>query len=129
MVGNVNGKVVVLAGTGEYFSLDDLGTGQQNYAYGIFDNDGSVTNITVDDMLKQTVVMSESKQGSNGNERMTFYAISHNALEEGHKGWRLELPEGYVVTSDSGFYGSKNEVATYTATRIDSSSRTNCSVN
>ena len=128
MVGKVQGKTVILAGTGEYFSFDDLGSGKQNYAYGIFDDDGKASGIMVDDLLRQDVLLGISQQGVGDHDDRTYYAITHNAIEEKHKGWMLVLPEGYVVTSDSTFYGSKNEIAMYSLTKIDnaSSGKNNC---
>lgn len=117
-IGQVGNKTAILLGTGTYLHLNDMMNTKQNYAYGIFD-DGTAENIATGDLLTQT--FTENKQaGSNGNENLTFYEITQNKDEDDtKKGWRLVLPKGYTITSDSAFYGPHNEVAIYTATKAE----------
>lgn len=130
VVGRVpNGKVVVLAGTGEYFSFDDMRGTPQNYAYGIFDDEGTATVLSNDTegLLLQEFGSEEAE--SKVDKNLTYMSITQNALDQGkHKGWMLKLPAGYVVSSDSGFYGPKNQVAVYTATKIDNEGNLSCNV-
>ena len=137
-VTQVSGKTVVLVGTGEYFSMDDIRrTNQQNYAYGFFDDemeqeDGKKVRpekLTTADLVEQTIgYYSDDKlvmQNASGAE-MNFLTVSQNALQEHHKGWRLVLPDNYTITSDAGVYNGK--VAYYTATKTDPTNSTQCEV-
>ena len=136
IVGKVNNqKTVVLVGTGEYFSFNDLTNATQNYAYGIFDEKGDVTNVDSSKLLTQNFTKKNSKV-SDDDSRLTYLEISHNkAGDEGQpaeadvQGWKLVLPQGYVITSDAGFYGPQNQIATYTATRIQEEGNRSCNVN
>ena len=134
----VGGKTVILVGTGEYFSLDEVkDTTQQNYAYGFFD-DGVTEEITVGELQEQ--VMGNLHSGlsftDETNREVELLQVTRNGLCASitdkcpvvHKGWKLKLPEGFVITSDSGFYGSENQLATYTATRVDKTLSTQCEV-
>ncbi|MBO7081424.1 MAG: hypothetical protein J6V99_05255 [Neisseriaceae bacterium] len=138
----VQDKTVVLFGTGGYLTESDLYAAGPNYAYGIFDDDtaspagvavgGSVGDTgaspsfggaTSSNLLRQEMeVTSVTKTADNGRELKYYGATSRELDPEVHKGWRLELPSGYVVTSDSGVYGPANEVTTYTITRVNSES-------
>ena len=130
VVGRVpNGKVVVLAGTGEYFSFDDMRGTPQNYAYGIFDDEGTATVLSNDTEGLLLQEFGSEEKTSKVDKNLTYMSITQNALDQGkHKGWMLKLPEGYVVSSDSGFYGPKNQVAVYTATKIDNVGNLSCNV-
>ena len=128
VVGRVpNGKVVVLAGTGEYFHFDEMLSNAQNYAYGIFDDDGTASVSSNDaDLLVQR--FGTEQKVSKVDTDLTYMSITQNALEDNHKGWKLELPQGYVISSDSEFYGPKNQVAVYTATKVDDVGNRSCNV-
>ncbi|MBQ9683186.1 MAG: hypothetical protein IJV35_07965 [Neisseriaceae bacterium] len=129
VVGQVNGgRTVVLAGTGEYFHLDDMRTTSQNYAYGIFDDEGnaSVSSDSTDLLVQE---FGTATAASKTDERMTYLSITQNALKDEHKGWKLVLPKGYTISSDSGFYGPKNQVAIYTAVRVNNEGNRSCQVN
>lgn len=128
------GATVVLVGTGEYFSFADLTDASQNYAYGFIDEDGTA-KLTSDNLLVQefgyldengTLHANHSKSGADGN---TYFSVTNRKMEDGHKGWKLVLPQGYVITSDSGFYGPNKEIATYTATKINEKGNRSCNVN
>lgn len=128
VVGRVNGgKTVVLAGTGENFHLDDMREHKQNYAYGIFDEDGTASVSSNDNDLLVQEFGTEKRQSEN-NESLTYLSVTQNALEDHHKGWRLVLPSGYVISSDSAFYGPKNQIATYTAVRVNNQGNSACNV-
>lgn len=128
VVGRVNGgKTVVLAGTGENFHLDDMREHKQNYAYGIFDEDGTASVSSNDNDLLVQEFGTEKRQSEN-NESLTYLSVTQNALEDHHKGWRLVLPRGYVISSDSAFYGPKNQIATYTAVRVNNQGNSACNV-
>ena len=126
-IGKVGNKTAILLGTGTYLSFDDMRAGTQNYGYGIFD-DGSVSETITADKLHVQEFTKNTRKGENGLEDLTYYEITHNPIPDDAKGWRLVLPEGFTVTSDSAFYGPNNEVAIYTATKINNTNKTQCEV-
>ncbi|MBQ9183943.1 MAG: hypothetical protein IJ143_09255 [Neisseriaceae bacterium] len=126
-IGKVGNKTAILLGTGTYLSFDDMRAGTQNYGYGIFD-DGSVSETITADKLHVQEFTKNTRKGENGLEDLTYYEITHNQIPDDAKGWRLVLPEGFTVTSDSAFYGPNNEVAIYTATKINNTNKTQCEV-
>lgn len=126
-VGNVGSRTAVLIGTGTYLSFDDMLSSTQNYAYGIFD-DGTVSSTISTSELHNQEFTTTTKSGENGKENYTFHEITHHPIPDDAKGWRLTLPKNYTVTSDSAFYGPNNEVATYTATKIEDKGNRQCHV-
>ena len=135
----VGSKTVILVGTGEYFSIDEIRDAtQKNYAYGFFDDDGKTGTIEVGELNEQ--VMSNLGTGlsfkDETDRKVELLNVTAKPLCTSiagecsviHKGWKLILPEGFVITSDSGFYGSTNQLATYTATRVDKTLSTQCEV-
>ncbi|MBQ9259804.1 MAG: hypothetical protein IJ187_08155 [Neisseriaceae bacterium] len=126
-IGKVGNKTAILLGTGTYLSFDDMRAGTQNYGYGIFD-DGSVSETITADKLHVQEFTKNTRKGENGLEDLTYYEITHNPIPDDAKGWRLVLPEGFTVTSDSAFYGPHNEIALYTATKINNTNKTQCEV-
>ena len=126
-VGKVGSRTAILIGTGTYLSFDDMLNSTQNYAYGIFD-DGTVSSTISPSELHNQEFTTTTKPGENGKENYTFHEITHYPIPDDAKGWRLTLPKGYTVTSDSAFYGPNNEVATYTATQIFDTGNRQCNV-
>ena len=126
-IGKVGNKTAILLGTGTYLTFNDMLADTQNYGYGIFD-DGSVSTTIKPNELHVQTFTSSYRTGENGMENYTFYEITHNPIPDDAKGWRLILPKGFTVTSDSAFYGPQNQLATYTATKIDDVGNKQCNV-
>ena len=126
-IGQVGDKTAILLGTGTYLTFDDMRAGTQNYGYGIFD-DGTVSTTIDASELHVQEFTANSRKGENGLEDYTFYEVTHNPMPDDAKGWRLVLPKGFTITSDSAFYGPQNQLATYTATKIDDVGNKQCNV-
>lgn len=129
-VAKVKGKTVVLFGTGETFNEDQLRDAGQNYAYGIFEEDvlsGAASGkILLEQEIKTNYVSSKDLTGEH---ELKYYEGTANELDEKiHKGWRLKLPYGYVVTSDAGIYGPNDEIVTYTINKTSEDRSNSCSI-
>ena len=129
-VAKVKGKTVVLFGTGETFNEDQLRDAGQNYAYGIFEEDvlsGAASGkILLEQEIKTNYVKSKDLTGEH---ELKYYEGTANELDEKiHKGWRLKLPYGYVVTSDAGIYGPNDEIVTYTINKTSEDKSNSCSI-
>ena len=86
----------VIFNTGRYFDpIADGSTTQQNYAYGLFDKDG--TAIAESALLNQSMGTTATASNSAG----TYYEASKNQLSGSHKGWRLSLPQGFMSVDDA----------------------------
>ena len=86
----------VIFNTGRYFDpVVDGSTTQQNYAYGLFDKDG--TAIAESALLNQSMGTTATASNSAG----TYYEASKNQLSGSHKGWRLSLPQGFMSVDDA----------------------------
>lgn len=86
----------VIFNTGRYFDpIADGSTTQQNYAYGLFDKDG--TAIAESALLNQSMGTTATASNSAG----TYYEASKNQLSDSHKGWRLSLPQGFMSVDDA----------------------------
>lgn len=83
------GRLTVFFGTGSYLSVDDLGTSEQNHAYGIFDNNAPVSH---SDLLNQTIA-AENDASLAGS----LWMLSSNALDSHHKGWYITLRPGQII--------------------------------
>ena len=119
----------VVAGTGQYFSLADISPSVQNYALGLFADQGPITDA---DLLGQNFIDNgkevDAIYSSNKTLTQKIYQVSKNAIESKHKGWRLSLLKGQAIVDQPGI--SRNKVATFTAVRTTPNSSANvCSVN
>lgn len=119
----------VVAGTGQYFSLADISPSVQNYALGLFADQGPITDA---DLLEQNFTDNGEKvdaiYSSNKTLTQKIYQVSKNAIESKHKGWRLSLLKGQAIVDQPGI--RRNKVATFTAVRTTPDSSANvCSVN
>lgn len=121
------GHLYVIVGTGQYFSLSDISSGQQNYALGLFAEQGPITD---GDLLGQSFGSSEEVDAiysSNKNLTQRIYQVSQNALQSNHKGWRLTLLPGQAIVSQPGVRA--NRVATFTAVRSLPNTQNVCMAN
>ena len=91
-----NGYTVIFS-TGKYFTVEDsTRRNLQNYAYGLFDTDGS--KIAETSLLGQTI---NSVAPVASQTDRTYYSASQNALSDKHKGWKLSLPSGFISIDDA----------------------------
>ncbi|WP_156503591.1 pilus assembly protein [Eikenella longinqua] len=121
------GHLYVIAGTGQYFSLNDVAPGVQNYALGLFAEQGPISD---NDLLGQSIGSSEDVDAiysTNKNLQQKLYQITRNALQSHHKGWRLKLLSGQAIVSQPGVRA--NRVATFTAVRSLPNSTNVCKAN
>lgn len=107
---NGSGYTVVFS-TGQYFTSvhNNAMTNEQNYAYGLFDKEGTL--ISANDLLDQSVETMPATV-SNGGAR-SYYKVSKNTVQSNHKGWRLQLPKGLMSTDSA--YVRSNRVAQFFA--------------
>lgn len=90
-----NGSYTVIFSTGKYFDGSDASPSQKNYAYGLFDKDGS--QISENRLLNQQAGKNPvATQGSR-----VYYSTTRNGLNDSHMGWRFEMPEGFISVSDA----------------------------
>lgn len=92
----------VIFSTGRYFdekNNEDRNTAQQNYAYGLFDKDGSA--ISESDLLKQEIIMTQVASLTVDKGSRTFYKATENKPADGQKGWQLKLPTGFISIDDA----------------------------
>lgn len=90
-----NGRYTVIFNTGQYFKpADGTAQGLQNYAYGLFDTDGS----TIDEssLTQQQISTQVAAVGSR-----TYFGATSHALSANARGWRLQLPSGYIGIDDA----------------------------
>lgn len=92
---NINGRLYVMAGTGQLFSTDALKTTQQNYAYGFFDSGTSINGL--DNLLKQNI--GTKITAANPRENVAAWGMSNNQITAQHQGWYVELPKGQLVST------------------------------
>ncbi|MBH5328899.1 hypothetical protein H9Q10_04365 [Eikenella sp. S3360] len=121
------GHLYVIVGTGQYFSLNDVAPGVQNYALGLFAEQGPISD---NDLLGQSFGSSEDVDAiysTNKNLQQKLYQVSQNALQSNHKGWRLTLLPGQAIVSQPGIRA--NRVATFTAVRSLPNSTDVCQAN
>lgn len=113
----VNGKLMVVAATGQYFSEKDLNTTQQNYAYGfIVDETRNGGVVQADSLLQQTVVEDVTKQTGLAGTNIKVYTITEKEMQPEHNGWRLTLLPGQNVAANA--VVRKRQVAEFTAVRM-----------
>lgn len=121
----VGGRLYVVVGTGQYFSLSDIASNVQNYALGLFADMGPITET---DLLQQSV----NSTGTEVNAIVSttekaleqkLYTITTNPLTTAHKGWKLKLLPGQSIVSASNIH--RNRVATFTAVRSIASLESN----
>lgn len=121
----VGGRLYVVVGTGQYFSLSDIASNVQNYALGLFADMGPITEA---DLLQQYV----NSTGTEVNAIVSttekaleqkLYTITTNPLTAANKGWRLKLLPGQSIVSASNIHRSR--VATFTAVRSIASLESN----
>lgn len=98
----VNSKLMVIVGTGRYFSEKDLNSKQQNYAYGLI-ADGKTEAIPDDEntLLHQEITTNVTSETSLNPAEMAVYSVTENPINETHRGWRLKLLEGTNISADS----------------------------
>lgn len=100
-----NGKLYVIAGTGQYLTANALDSNQQNYAYGFFDTGETLTQ---SDLLSQTIGPKITEGvGAITAANASAWTISDNELTDAHKGWYITLPKGQIVTADANIYRDK----------------------
>ena len=121
----VGGRLYVVVGTGQYFSLSDIASNVQNYALGLFADMGPITET---DLLQQSVnstgievnaIVSTTEKTL----EQKLYTITTNPLTTAHKGWKLKLLPGQSIVSASNIH--RNRVATFTAVRSIASLESN----
>lgn len=89
------GRYTVVFNTGQYFKpTDGTKPGLQNYAYGLFDTDGSTI---AESSLVQQQIKTEQSVASVG--QRTYLSATQNAAN--NKGWRLQLPVSYIGIDDA----------------------------
>lgn len=89
---------VVIFVTGQYFD-NDYDSSVQNYAYGLFDQDGSL--ISADNLLQQSILSGSVASTSSSSGVNTYYVATSNTLQDDQQGWQLTLPKGYIGTDDA----------------------------
>ena len=129
VISQASDHLYVVAGTGQYFSLADISPSVQNYALGLFADQGPITDA---DLLEQNFTDNGEKvdaiYSSNKTLTQKIYQVSKKAIESKHKGWRLSLLKGQAIVDQPGI--RRNKVATFTAVRTTPNSSANvCSVN
>ena len=127
VITQTGGHLYVVAGTGQYFSLADISPGVQNYALGLFAEQGTITDA---DLLGQSFIGNGEKvdaiYSSNKTLTQKIYQVSQNAIQSHHKGWRLSLLPGQAIVAQPAI--RRNKVATFTAVRTTPTGNV-CSVN
>ncbi|MDN8582487.1 PilC/PilY family type IV pilus protein, partial [Eikenella corrodens] len=127
VITQTGGHLYVVAGTGQYFSLADISPGVQNYALGLFAEQGPITDA---DLLGQNFIGNGEKvdaiYSSNKTLTQKIYQVSQNAIQSHHKGWRLSLLPGQAIVAQPAI--RRNKVATFTAVRTTPTGNV-CSVN
>ncbi len=114
---NADNYTIVFS-TGKYFDASDASATQQNYAYGLFDKDGST--ISDSQLLAQSATLTNpvASLGSAGNSKV-YYSTTQNTLTAGtHKGWKLQMPEGFISISDALI--RRNRTAQFSAFKVGS---------
>lgn len=127
VITQTGGHLYVVAGTGQYFSLADISPSVQNYALGLFADQGPITDA---DLLGQSFIDNgkevDAIYSSNKTLTQKIYQVSQNAIQNHHKGWRLTLLKGQAIVSQPAI--RRNKVATFTAVRTTPTGNV-CSVN
>lgn len=111
----------VIFNTGRYFEpILDGDTTQQNYAYGLFDKDGSA--------IPESALLNQSMEATAATINLlgTYYKASNNKLSENHKGWRLSLPHGFISIDDA--YIRRKKTAQFYAFSNQSSNTVNSNI-
>lgn len=122
----VAGKLMVVVGTGKYFSEQDLNATQQNYAYGFVVGNQPITE---DELLQQQITQTPAA-GDNVTldpKRAKVYQVSSNQMEAQHKGWRLTLLAGQNIAADALI--REKQAAEFTAARVTDETTAQCSRN
>ena len=116
VITQTGGHLYVVAGTGQYFSLADISPSVQNYALGLFADQGPITDA---DLLGQNFIDNgkevDAIYSSNKTLTQKIYQVSQNAIQSHHKGWRLKLLQGQAIVSQPAI--RRNKVTTFTAVR------------
>lgn len=112
----VNGKLMVIAATGRYFSEKDLSTTQQNYAYGLIaDKEPIVDTNDESQILPQEIGANITDKTELDASKEAVYSVTSNQITDAHKGWRLKLLEGTNISADSLI--RQRQVATFNFSR------------
>lgn len=109
----VNGRLYVVAGTGQYFNNTGIDPTLQNYAYGFFDDGNTIAGHG--ELLQQTIGDNVTSSTTFDADRQSAWTVSNNSLTPAHKGWYLQLQQGQTITNAASIYQSK--VAQFQAVR------------
>lgn len=119
-----SGKLMVVVGTGKYFTETDLNKTQQNYAYGFIVDDK--TTITEANLLQQQIITTPLT-GENvklDKTKTALYSVTEHTMTEQHKGWRLQLLQGQLIAANA-LIRSK-QAAEFSAVRLTDNANLQC---